>query len=69
MLSKCTLSFFFSIMTCIVSSFCMSLIINADSNDGKVKLRFTGSWFCKAGMAICWKSCFYSVSVVGGMLT
>lgn len=56
-------------MTCIVSAFCMSLIINADSNDGKVKLRFTGTRFCKAGMAICWKSCFCSVSVVGGMLT
>lgn len=42
---------FFSMMTCIVSSFCMSLIINADSHDGKVKLRFTGTQFCKAGFA------------------
>lgn len=60
---------FFSIMTCIVSSLCMSVMINADSNNNKVKLRFIGTWFCKAGMAIGWKSCFCSVSVVGGMLT
>lgn len=32
--------------------FCILLIINADSNDGMVKLRFTGTQFCKASMAI-----------------